>query len=140
MFKIPNSEELDNFDLRSCSLSPLQKYTDRRGFMYILKDETFPEYIKIGRTSDLYKRLGQYNADKPFRTARMLYVSSIFANVNEVERRILSYMYDNTAPTTLSKEWFMIEHLQKLIDIVTKAEFKENEAIMDLCDEEQHWI
>ena len=31
-------------------------------------------------------------------------------------------MYDNTSPTTLSREWFPIENKQMIIDIIRKAE------------------
>lgn len=124
MIKVPEPEELAEFDLRSYKIPPLEKYIDRRGHLYILYDSAYPEYIKVGRTQDLHKRLVQYNADKPYPTAKMLYVSKMFENVNEMERRILSYMYDNTPPTTLTKEWFFSEHKEKIIKIIEKAENK----------------
>jgi len=132
MFKVPNTEELTEFNISQFSVPPLEKYVDRRGFMYILFDETFPDYIKVGRTADCKKRLIGYNSDKPFPTAKMLYISSLFENVNEIERRVLAYMYDNTPPTTLSKEWFEIEHKEKILNIIEKAERMENEDISNL--------
>lgn len=122
MIQVPESNELSDFDIRDYKTPPLDKFTDRRGYIYILYDSIFPEYIKVGRTQDCHKRQIQYNADKPYPTARMLYVSSMFEDSNDVERRILRYMYDNTSPTTLSKEWFEIEHKDKLIEIIEKAE------------------
>lgn len=119
MFKVPLSSELDDFDLRDYSV-PVFKET--RGFMYILFDDVFPDFIKVGRTSDCRKRLQGYNSDKPYPTARMLYVSRMFEDVNEVERRILKYMYDNTSPSTLSREWFLIEHKEMIKEIIEKAE------------------
>lgn len=127
MIRVPDTEELANFDLREFKTPPLDKYTDQRGYIYVLFDDVFPEYIKVGRTQDCYKRLQQYNADKPFKTAKMLFVSSMFENAYEVERRILAYMYDHTPPTTLSKEWFEIAHKEKIISIVEKAEKLEAE-------------
>lgn len=126
MIKVPETSELSNFDIREYKTPPLDKYVDRRGYIYILHDEIFPEYIKVGRTQDCHKRLIQYNADKPYPTAKMLYISKMFENVNDIERRILTYMYDNTSPTTLSKEWFEIGNKDMLIKIITKAE---NECI-----------
>jgi hypothetical protein len=75
MIKIPEPKELEFVDLNIYSV---EKLIDKRGFMYILYDDIFPEYIKVGRTSDVHKRLLGYNSDKPFRTARMLYVSCLF--------------------------------------------------------------
>lgn len=122
MIEVPSTSELSDFNLKQFTLPPLEKYVDKRGFLYIVYDSVFPENIKIGRTGDLFKRLTQYNADKPYPTAKMLYVSKMFENVNDMERRVLTYMYDNTSPTTLSKEWFELKHKQMIIDIIEKAE------------------
>ena len=122
MLKVPETGDLTEFDISDFCTPPLEKYTDRRGFMYILFDSNFPDYIKVGRTADCKKRLLGYNSDKPYPTAKMLFISKMFEDVHDVERRVLNYMYDHTAPTTLSKEWFMIEHKDKLITIIEKAE------------------
>lgn len=119
LIPVPLSDELSDFDLRDYCV-PVFKET--RGFMYILYDDAFPQYIKVGRTYDCRKRLQGYNSDKPFPTARMLFISRLFVDVNEVERRILKYMYDNTSPTTLSREWFKIEHKEKIKNIIERAE------------------
>jgi len=122
MLIVPDTEDLTEFNIADYTTPPLEKYTDRRGFMYVLFDSNFPEYIKVGRTSDCKRRLIGYNSDKPFPTAKMLLISKMFEDVNEVERRVLSYMYDHTPPTTLSKEWFEIQHKEKIIKIIEKAE------------------
>jgi hypothetical protein len=122
MIIVPNTDELTEFNIADYSTPPLEKYIDRRGYIYILYDSIFPDYIKVGRTSDCKKRLVGYNSDKPYPTAKMLCISKMFEDVNEVERRILAYMYDNTPPTTLTKEWFEIKHKEKLIEIIEKAE------------------
>lgn len=127
MVQVPDTEEMSSFNLKDFQLPQLEKYVDRRGFMYILYDSKFPDHIKVGRTGDLHKRLIQYNSDKPYPTCKMLFISNMFEDVNETERRILNYMYDNTAPTTLSKEWFEIKHKEKLIKIIEKAEKVESE-------------
>jgi len=122
MIKVPDSSELAEFDLADYTVPTLDKYIDRRGYIYILFDYIYPEYIKVGRTANCKKRLFGYNSDKPYPTARMLYVSEMFEDVHEIEKKILNYMYDNTSPTTLTKEWFNREYKDKIIDIVTKAE------------------
>ncbi|WXB47978.1 hypothetical protein WCWAEYFT_CDS0276 [Vibrio phage VB_VaC_TDDLMA] len=122
MIKVPETSELADFNIADYSTPPLEKYTDRRGYLYIVFDSAFPDYIKVGRTSDCKKRLIGYNSDRPYPTVKMLFISEMFEDVNEMERRVLSYMYDNTPPTTLSKEWFEIQHKDKLIEIIEKAE------------------
>jgi len=129
MIKVPDSCDLTEFNICDYTTPPLEKYVDRRGFIYILFDSNFPQYIKIGRTGDCKKRLIGYNSDKPFPTAKMLYISEMFEDVNEIERRILTYMYDHTPPTTLSKEWFDIGHKEKMIDIILKAESDEDNLV-----------
>lgn len=122
MIKVPENSELSDFNIKNFEIPPLEKYVDRRGYIYILYNEVFPNYIKVGRTGNLHKRLVQYNSDAPFPTAKMLYISEMFEDVHEIERRILQYMYSHTQPTTLSKEWFEIQHKDTIIDIVEKAE------------------
>lgn len=124
MIQIPHPEELEHVDLNEYSL---EKDVDRRGFMYILYDEIFPDYIKVGRTSDVQKRLLGYNSDKPYRTARMLYVSSLFTDQNQTEKAVLDYLYSVTQPTTLSREWFMYEHINTIKETIEKLEAKEND-------------
>lgn len=126
MIKVPAPEELSDFNISEYVTPPLEKYRDRRGFMYILYDGIFPDFIKVGRTSNCKERLQGYNSDKPFPTAKMLFISKLFEDVHEIERRVLAYMYDNTPPTTLSKEWFEHKHKEKIIKIIEKAE-KEND-------------
>ena len=122
MIKVPPVEVLSDFDISDYTVPALEKVVDCRGFMYIVQDSVFPDYVKVGRTNDCKKRLQMYNADKPFKTAKMIYISRMFENVNDVERRILDYLYDCTAPTTLSREWFLVEHTEKIINIIVKAE------------------
>jgi hypothetical protein len=122
MIEVPNTESLTEFNISDFVAPPLEKYTDRRGYIYIIVDSKFPEYIKVGRTSDCKRRLTAYNSDKPFPTCRMLFISKLFEDCHEIERRILAYMYDNTRPTTLTKEWFGIEHKDQLTLIIAKAE------------------
>lgn len=135
MIKVPDSSELADFNISDFVVPPLEKYTDKRGFMYILKNDAFPGYIKVGRTSNIKRRLDGYNSDSPYKVAKMCYISDMFEDVNETERKILQYLYDETAPTTLSREWFLEELEDKIISIIEKAETieaytKESEEVL----------
>lgn len=121
MIKVPDPKELQDFDLQDFQVEPF-KYVERRGYMYILVDSVFPDYVKVGRTQNVYKRLQAYNSDKPYPTAKIIYISRLFDDCHEVEKKVLQYLYDCTNPTTLSKEWFEIKHKDLIIDIITKQE------------------
>jgi len=101
----------------------IPKYTEQRGFLYIVKSKAFPEVVKIGRTIDFNKRLKQYNTDQPYNTFQPIVISHLFPNVIEAETKILDYLYINLIqPTTLKHEWFSIEHQELLISLIQQAE------------------
>lgn len=101
---------------------PLPKIVDNRGYIYILSDTTFWEYFKIGRTTDMHKRLQAYNTDKPYKTTFLHAISTPFHNAVDVEAKIIKAMYKVTSPTTFSKEWFEISHLPQAIALIQEAE------------------
>jgi len=115
---------LSDIDLDSCTVIPLPKYVDQRGFIYLVRSSAFPGFIKIGRTSDMNKRLTAYNSDTPYNAASLVLISECFMNVIEVERRILHYLYQNTTPTTYRKEWFDIGVMDMMVKCIKEAEGK----------------
>ena len=116
------ADEFSTLNISDLSLDPLPKVVDARGYLYIVQDSVYPEWVKIGRTVDPRKRLAAYNCDKPFNTAKYTYISSGFVDVIEVERVVLEKVYEISAPSTASKEWFQIELLENLVSIVEAAE------------------
>ena len=103
-------------------VEPLPKETDTRGYIYLVKDKVFPEFIKIGRTGNMHKRLAAYAVDKPYPTTYLVCISGMFKNVIEVEQRILAEIYKIAQPTTFRKEWFKLEHEQLCLDLINAAE------------------
>lgn len=101
-----------------------EKYVERSGWIYLLRDKAFPGYVKVGKTYNLHSRLNDYNKEKPFPTAELIAVTAKFVDAGEVERQILVHMYTNTQPTTLRKEWFHMEHEQMILKCMTEAEQK----------------
>ena len=109
-------------DLELFAIEPLPKEEDKRGYIYVIQDSAFKGYLKIGRTQNIKKRLTQYNADKPYSSSYLVCISREFTDVHSVEKKILSYLYDHTSPTTLSREWFENQWLDTCIDLIEQAE------------------
>lgn len=93
-----------------------------KGYIYIVLDKAFPKHFKIGRTTDLSKRLSAYNADKPYPSTYVYVVSREFEEVSIVEKSIIKKLYQETPSTTFSKEWFLIDYLELAIDLIEEAE------------------
>jgi len=114
-----NSVNTDNYILPA-----LKKQVDKRGFMYIVKDSAYPEVFKIGMTGNPKNRLSSYNKDKPFKTAAYILISLPFLDVRSVEAIILEQLYKETNPTSLTKEWFFMEHFDRAKYWIDQAEKK----------------
>lgn len=95
---------------------------DRRGFMYIVKNSKFPDLFKIGRTTDLGKRLSGYNEGMPMTLTKCHIISILFKDVHFIESRILRALRDVAEPLQLRREWFGIEHMEYAISLIEKAE------------------
>lgn len=118
----PDPDQTFNTPLAEFSVEPQPKYTETRGYIYLVQDSVFPDHIKIGRTADIVKRLVSYNNPKPFPTARLVCISRQFADVISVEARILEALYKIIEPTTFRKEWFEIKHKDLCISAIQEAE------------------
>jgi len=104
------------------AIPPPPKQVDTRGYLYLLVDSAYPEYIKIGKTASPRKRLQTYNSDRPIATCRFINISELFLNCTTVEKVILTQVHLDIQPIGKSTEWFAIEHKQTLIDWIIKAE------------------
>ena len=105
-------------------IPPLIKETDKRGFMYIVKDTAYPTVFKIGRTNNPVVRIKKYNSDKPFKTASFHLISKPFKDVHMIEDIILENIYEKSEATALTREWFPIEYLEFAISWIKLAEEK----------------
>lgn len=122
MQKLTTAELFNHIEINDYVVEPLPKEIDKRGYIYIVVDKVFPDFIKIGRTINLKKRLVAYNSDKPYPTTIPHYVSNLFKDAHFVESKILEYLYSQTSPTTFSKEWFKKDTLPLCIELVKEAE------------------
>ena len=94
----------------------------KHGYIYLLKDSVFPEYVKLGMTRDLQRRYKEYNAHKPYNTAEYIAISEPFDDVTQVERRILEVLVKKIQPIGAKQEWFEVKHLDTIMDVVNEAE------------------
>ena len=122
MLLMDSASTFSLFELDDYVVEPLPKYVEKRGYIYVIRDKVFPDFIKIGRTSNISKRLMAYNTDKPYPTTELVCISEMFANVIEAEGKILERMYKETNPTTFKKEWFKVEYSQLCEDLIKEAE------------------
>jgi hypothetical protein len=116
-------------------LPPLPK--DTRGFIYLVQCSRFRDYVKIGKTRDMVKRLAAYNQDRPVKSVSPLYISGAFDDVDLVEKRILDFMYRNHCTAGSSHEWFENKHLDKLKELIQEAEDYFMQPVKDWIDEKR---
>ena len=116
------SQTFSDIDLDNYEVPAAPKYIECRGFIYIIQDSAFPGFFKLGRSQSLKKRLMQYNSDRPFPTVRYSVFSTMFADVHTVEEKILEKLYEETPPTTFSREWFTLAHIDRAIELIELAE------------------
>jgi len=121
MQKIVNSiSEVSLADFKSF---PSYRRVDiTNGYIYILRDSTFPGYVKVGMTRDLHRRYKEYNQNKPYNTAEFVAVSEIFDNVLKVEKKILEVLVREIQPIGAKLEWFEAEHEERIRAVVKDAE------------------
>ena len=99
-----------------------EKVTITRGYIYLLEDSSYPDYIKLGMTRDLQRRYQEYNAHKPYNTADYIAVTEVFADVLYVERKMLEVLRKRIMPIGARNEWFDIEHKDLLLTALEDAE------------------
>jgi len=92
------------------------------GFIYLVFDSVFPEYIKIGYTTNKKNRLHGYNSARPLDTCSYVYVSILLANILKVEESILHRINTYAYSTPNRKEWFSVKYREKFIEEIKFAE------------------
>lgn len=84
------------------------------GYVYCVYSPTFPEFIKVGKTVNLQKRLVQYNTSNPYSDFIFLSVSEFCLNSSEIETAIINVLGKNNS--LVGREWF--ENTPENIDTV----------------------
>lgn len=76
------------------------------GHLYIIVNEAFPGWVKVGTTTNLKKRLQVYQTSSPYRDYRIVY-SIEHSEYREAERRIKETMVPFA--TNVRGEWYEID-------------------------------
>ena len=92
------------------------------GFIYLVFDSAFPEYIKIGYTANQKYRLYRYNKSRPLNTCSYVYVSKLLVNILHVEKYLLHRINTYAYSTPERKEWFSIKYKEKFIEEIKLVE------------------
>jgi hypothetical protein len=126
-FRIVNS--INGYTSKTCrtceSLVGLDLLDDTKspdGFIYLIFDSAFPEYIKVGYTVDKINRLRSYNKNRPLDTCSFIYVSKLLTNILDVEQGILRRINTYAYSTPNRYEWFSIQYKEKIIEEIKLAE------------------
>lgn len=123
-FLINESDPFVNFTAADFIVPPLPPVVDNRGYIYMVQDLSAPEFIKVGRTRDMHKRLTAYNTDRPQNSVQIVAITAMFEDVVDVEKQILSTIHEvhKRIPAKGTKEWFSLSYKEDFLTLMTKAE------------------
>lgn len=76
------------------------------GYLYIIKNKAWPDWVKIGITENLDRRLRNYQTSSPLRDYELMY-SIYHPNYRRAEKNIR----DTLKPfaTDIKNEWFRVD-------------------------------
>ena len=100
----------------------LVKYIECRGFIYLLINLAYPEYIKIGRTFSLKNRMRQYSKHLPKTDIFLVAYTEAFVDVKTVEDRIVEKLDHKYTSIRWKKEWYPIEAKDDCLQLMQSAE------------------
>lgn len=75
------------------------------GYLYIIKNTAWPDWVKIGITTDLNKRLRSYQTSSPFRDYELMY-SLYHPEYKQAEKNIRETL--KPFATAIKNEWFRV--------------------------------
>ena len=90
----------------------------KAGYLYIIKCESWPTWVKIGTTMNLKKRLHVYQTSSPFRDYKIVY-SIHHSNYVEAEKRVREIF--KPFASRINHEWYEINldaAREKLLEVL----------------------
>lgn len=76
------------------------------GYLYIIKNKAWPDWVKIGITENLNKRLNSYQTSSPFRDYELMY-SIYHPNYRQAEKNIRKTL--KPFASVIKNEWFRVD-------------------------------
>lgn len=76
------------------------------GYLYIITNDSFPGWVKVGITKDLKARLNHYQTGSPFRNYQLVY-SIQHPKYEEAEKKIKDTM--KYFAKSIKNEWFEVD-------------------------------
>jgi hypothetical protein len=81
----------------------VQTTTDSSGFIYLLVNPAFPEWVKVGKTIDTKRRLRNYQTGDPFRLYRLV---KVWPTPDRHRDEALAELYLEWGAVDQQGEWF----------------------------------
>jgi hypothetical protein len=78
----------------------------KSGYLYIITNSAFPQFVKVGTTFDITKRIHTYQTGDPFRRYKVRYLLH-HPSFREAERKIKEAM--KPFALSIKGEWFEID-------------------------------
>lgn len=113
--------------LRGINLSDDTRKPD--GYIYLIFDSAFPNYIKIGYTIEIKERLNTYNQIRPLDTCSYVYISKLLHNIVKLEKTLLRKINTYAYSTPNRLEWFSVDYKEKIIAEIKAAEADINNQV-----------
>lgn len=79
---------------------------DKAGYLYIITNPAFPNFVKIGTTHNLKQRLHVYQTGDPSRSYKIEY-SLFHVRFREAEKKIKLYM--KPFAKSIRNEWYEVD-------------------------------
>ena len=92
------------------------------GYIYVLEDKSFPDYIKFGYTTDIPKKLRYFESNKPFKTCKVIYSSDKLGNMKKAYSHLWGELRFKegfvSPPRKLAKGWYPIANKPLLEEVL----------------------
>ena len=111
--KYRNSRVETDISLRKNSLGDFPRKQSKIGYIYILTNPSYPEYVKIGKSVKLGMRLSTYNTGSPFRDYKYEFVLET-EKTSEIESYFNNNFKSNNEWYKMSKE----DAKRSIIDLI----------------------
>jgi len=102
---------------------------NKEGYLYIISNNNFPGYYKVGVTSDIKSRLRTYQTASPLRNYKIEYYIN-HSDCYEAEKQISKKL--RYFATEIKNEWFKCD-LEIVKGRLDESLYKEENILFDLC-------